>query len=285
MVTTTDRQWLIFELSEQAYGFDVNHVREIVSLRSMRMHHMPQDATFVEGVVLLRDQPVVVLDVRSALGLCSLHQETEGIAKTLQEREEDHCRWIQELEACVNEQREFRLAKNPHKCKFGQWYDKLLSTPQGLSRLTNSDLGVTSLLEQLDQPHKRIHEVADHVLDRVAAGDMQEARRIIDETRNGVLCSLRMIFAKCRERLDIARRGLLFVFTEEDGAVGGLVDRVSEVVRFSEDQIQPVECSGLGKSALIGVARYGDAGKMVQLLDAPTIAHLRRGPPKPSCSI
>ncbi len=284
MAATTSQQWLVFELSEQAYGFDVNHVREIVSLRNMHVHRMPQSSALVEGVVLLRDRPIEVMDVRSALGLCSLRKETEGIAKLLQEREEDHCRWLEELEACMHEHREFRLATDPHKCKFGQWYDKLLGGPQGLSRLTNNDLALTSLFEQLDQPHKRIHAVAQRVLSHATAGRMSEARQILDATRNTELRSLRQIFSKCREQLDIVRRGLLFVFTEEDGVLGGLVDRVSEVVRFSEDQLRPVDCACLGKGLLVGVAQWGETGRMVQLLNIPAIARLRRSPPNPKLS-
>lgn len=279
MVAPTSRQWIIMELGEQAYGFDVNHVREIVSLRNMHLHRIPQTPAFVEGVILLRDRPIGVIDVRSTLGLCSLHKETEGIAQVLREREEDHCRWIQELEACVLEQREFRLTTDPHKCKFGQWYDKVLGDAQGLARLTNSDLGLIALLGQLDQPHKRIHAIAQRVLSHATAGRICQARQILDEARNTELCLLRQIFSQCRAQMEIVRRGVLFVFTDEEGAVGGLVDRVSEVVRLSEDQIRPVDCAIVEKGMLDGVAQLGDTGRMVQLLNVPAIARVRRSHP------
>jgi len=154
MAAANSHQWLVFEIAEQAYGFDLDRVREIVSLRNLRIHRLPQTSAAVEGVVLLRDQPIEVIDVRSALGLCSLRKETEGITAILQEREADHCRWIEELEACVREHREFRLATDPHKCKFGQWYDKLLADSRGFSRLTNDDLALSSLFAQLYRPHQ-----------------------------------------------------------------------------------------------------------------------------------
>ncbi len=284
MATTTSRQWIVIELSDQTYGFDVDHVREIVSLQDMHIHRIPQSPACAEGVIVLRDRPIEVIDVRSTLGLCSLHKEAEGITKLLQEREEDHCRWIQELETCVLEQREFRLATDPHKCKFGQWYDKVMGDPQGLSRLTNNDLALTSLLEQLDQPHKRIHAVAERVLGCVSTGRIGEARRILDETRDTELRSLRQIFSKCRAKMEIVKRGVLFVFTEQEGAVGGLVDRVVEVARFSEDQVRPVECATLGRSMLAGVAQWGDAGRMVQLLDVPAVVCRSRSHSNPKLS-
>lgn len=277
MAISTSRQCLVFELSDQAYGFDLEHVREILSLRELHVHRVPQSSAHIEGVVLLRDRPIEVMDVRSALGMCSLNKETEEISTILLEREEDHCRWIQELEACVHEEREFRMATDPHKCKFGLWYDKLMADPVARSRLTNNDLALTSLLEQFDQPHKRIHGIAQRVLGLAGAGKTSDASHVIDETRNTELSSLRQVFAKCREQVEVARRGLLVVFAEDDGAFGGLVDRVFEVVRFPEDQIRPVEHSILGKGILSGVAQWGEAGRMVQLLNVGAIAGLRRG--------
>ncbi len=286
MAVATSRQWLIFTLAGQTYGFDVHSVREIVSLRDMRIHRLPESSPLVEGVVSLRNRPIEVIDVRAALGMPPLHEETEAISKLLKEREEDHCRWIQELEACVAENREFKLATNPHKCKFGQWYDKLLGDVIELARLTNNDLALVTTLEQLDEPHRKIHGIAERVLGHVAAGEVAEARRVIDETRETELRALRVIFSKCREQIENSRRGLLFVFTTEGGTVGGLVDRVSEVARFSDDQIHPASDVDVGKELLLGLAEYGDAGKMIQLLDVEAIARLRLGeckaPPTPA---
>ena len=279
MAARTNRQWLIFELSDQAYGFAVEHVREIVSLRKMPIHRLPQTSAVVEGVVVLRDHPIEAVDVRSSLGLCSLRKETEGISQLLQEREADHCRWIQELEACVHERREFRLATDPHKCKFGQWYDKLRSDSQALARLANGDLALNSLLEQLDKPHQRIHAIAHQVLSHVTDGRVAQAGQIIDETRNTELSALRVIFSKCREQIQLVRRGLLLVFAEEHGMVGGIVDRVSEVATLSDDEIRPVPGTHLANCVLTGLAQRSDTSRMIQLLDVSAVVGWRTSQP------
>ena len=281
MTAANSHQWLVFELCEQAYGFNLDQVREIVSLRNLRIHRMPQTPVAVEGVVLLRDQPIEVIDVRSTLGLCSLRKETDGITNMLQEREADHCRWIEELEACVQEHRQFRLATDPHKCKFGQWYDKLSSHPRGFSQLTNSDLALNSLFAQLNQPHQRIHAIAQQVLSHATAGRSSEARQIIDETRDTELRALRQLFSKCREQIEIVRRGLLLVLTAEDGLFGGLVDRVAEVVNFSQDAIRPIEWTNREQDLLVGVVQWGEAGRMVQLLNVAALGRLRCNQPAP----
>jgi purine-binding chemotaxis protein CheW len=225
--------------------------------------------------VVLRNQPIDVMDVRSILGMDSLRQETEAIGKILEEREADHCNWLKELNSCVEENREFRLAKDPHKCKFGQWYDRLLANEMGMARLTNNDLALIDLLTQFDQPHKRIHSVAERVIERMAAGDAAGAKKIVEDTRSTELASLRRVFAKCRDQLKIARSGLLFVLTVEGSVFGALVDRVSEVVSFSEDDFRSVGNSGFGGDFVAGVASWGGKGKMVLLLDIPAIARIR----------
>jgi chemotaxis signal transduction protein len=108
-------------------------------------------------------------------------------------------------------------------------------------------------------------------LGHATAGKAAEAVQIVDDTRNTVLRSLRSLLANCREQMETARRGVLLVFAGQAGRVGGLADRVCEVVKLSDDQIQPVECENLRKGVFIGIARWGDAGRLIQLLDVPAI--------------
>jgi chemotaxis signal transduction protein len=272
---TISHQWLLFELAGQIYGFNVNHVREIVSLRQLSVHRMPETARFIEGVVSLRNTPIEIVEMRAAFGLHSLREETEAIQAILHEREQDHCNWIKELEACAMENREFRLATDPHKCKFGLWYDKLRADAKELLKLTNNDLATSDLFEKLDAPHRQVHEVAHKAMAYVSAGQPEEARNLIDHTRDNVLASLRQLFGRCREQIEIARRGLLFVLIVEDDVFGALVDRVAEVVQFSEEDIRRCDDGTMFNRFLYGVAKWERTNQMVQLLNVPEIARWR----------
>jgi purine-binding chemotaxis protein CheW len=277
MTAKISNQWLLFELQGQTYGFDVNHVREIVSLQKLAVHQLPGAGRFVEGVVMLRNRGIEVIEMRSAFGLPSLRKETEAILTQLGERERDHLRWLEELEACVYDHREFKLATDPHKCKFGQWYDAVMTNAQELQKLTNNDLATVDMLMKLDQPHKQIHGIAHQVHDHLAAGREMEARQLVENSRNTTLASLRNLFSKCCEQIEVVRRGLLFVLVVEDDMFGVLVDRVSEAVRFSDKEMHDMEHDMLGKGLLCGVTEWGDKGAMVQLLNVSAIARWRRG--------
>jgi chemotaxis signal transduction protein len=275
MATEIGHQWLLFELAGQIYGFDVGHVREIVSLRHLVIHRTPEAARFVEGVVTLRNEAIEIVEMRSAFGLHSLRDETEAIQKVLRDREQDHCNWLTELEACVAESREFKLATDPHKCKFGQWYDKLRANAKELLKLTNNDLATIDMFEKMDAPHKQVHSIAAKAMGYLAASQPDEAHKLIDDTRHTTLASLRQLFDRCRQQIEIARRGLLFVLVDENDVFGALVDRVAEVVQFSEEDISRCESKTMANGLLYGVAKWGRNNQMVQLLNVPEIARWR----------
>ena len=170
--------------------------------------------------------------------------------------EQDHCNWIHELEACVTEERDFKLATDPHKCKFGQWYDKLRANSKELLALTNNDLATIDLFDKLDTPHQEIHAVAAQVMAFTRAAKPDKARQLVEDTRNTVLASLRKVFDKCREQIEIARRGLLFVLIVDGDVFGALVDRVAEVVQFSDEEIHRLEDTKMAKGLLYGVAKW-----------------------------
>ena len=100
------------------------------------------------------------------LGLSPLRSEMDALVQLLRDREQDHRDWLKELEACVRERRVFQLARDPHRCKFGPWYDAY----RGRDRL------LQMTLPSMDAPHQAIHATADEVL-RL----FEESRRTLTE--------------------------------------------------------------------------------------------------------
>jgi hypothetical protein len=68
----------------------------------------------------------------------------------MQLREQDHRKWLLELEASVQEHRSFLMTTDPHKCAFGKWYDNYHA----------DNAWVAALLKKVDGPHRQIHAVA-----------------------------------------------------------------------------------------------------------------------------
>jgi purine-binding chemotaxis protein CheW len=57
-------QLVTFLLSEDEYGFHIEHVQEIIRLRHVHITAIPNAPTFVEGVVNLRGRLVPAVDLR-----------------------------------------------------------------------------------------------------------------------------------------------------------------------------------------------------------------------------
>ncbi|MEE9285888.1 MAG: chemotaxis protein CheW [Dehalococcoidia bacterium] len=63
----SERQLVVFDLASEAYGVDINAVREII--RMQEITNVPRAAEFVEGVINLRGKVIPVVDLRRRFGL------------------------------------------------------------------------------------------------------------------------------------------------------------------------------------------------------------------------
>lgn len=139
---------------------------------------VPGCVAHLRGVIHLRGQVLPLLDLRKSMGWQSLPEEIEAFTAMMDQREQDHRRWLDALEQALRERTEFKLATDPHQCAFGRWY---------YSYRTDSPW-IASLLKKFEIPHNRIHACAKEALALAAAGRCEEASQLIDEKRR---CELR----------------------------------------------------------------------------------------------
>ena len=262
----TTNQWLIFTIADQKYAIHVDCVRELTPSRDHEIRNMPQTPDYVVGALSLRGNVIAVHDLRTLIGLPSLDAETKGIIELLEAREQDHINWINELRKSVDENRDFTLARDPHKCAFGRWYDELTSDEGRLQKLTNSNFTLYRLLGQLDTPHKTIHSIADKVTRFMHENDSESAHRIIEVTSREELDTMISLLGQIRSLLHSLRKPLIIVLEQDERQLGVQVDSVDSVVRIQPDQIQPLP-ERLGSSTLFsGVAQLkNDSGLLIMV--------------------
>src|SRR5690242_20600600 len=92
--------------------------------------------------------------------------------KLMSDREEDHRKWLGELERSAAEGAEFRLATDPHKCAFGPWYRPECTW-------------TAALLRRLERPHTEIHAIAAMSGELLRAGKKEQAFQLIEQKRSG----------------------------------------------------------------------------------------------------
>jgi purine-binding chemotaxis protein CheW len=63
----TEKQIVVFRISTEEFGVDINEVREIIKLEDVT--RIPNAESYVEGVINLRGKIIVIIDLAKKLGL------------------------------------------------------------------------------------------------------------------------------------------------------------------------------------------------------------------------
>jgi len=247
--------FVLFKVAGGLYAVSSAFVREITQISQVTC--IPQTAPEIRGVITLRGKVIKLVDLRLKLGLRPLRAELDELVQLLKDREQDHRNWLTELEACVREHRPFKLARDPHKCKFGLWYDEFKTQ----DRL----LGMT--LPAMDVPHKAIHAAADLVLSRAEAGDINGAIALIEARRNLELSGLIRLFEESRKVLVAEQHELAMVLSRGQQVVAVTADEVDSVERIPEENLEdmPVALSGLNSDLRCRVAKRVKSGQTILL--------------------
>ena len=212
MKTDETLPYLIAEVKGLQLAISVGYVQEII--RVPQWHTVPKLPNYVRGVINLRSKVIPLIDLRLRLNLTSAL--------------EDHIRWLKELEDAIHDRRPFTLARDPTQCAFGKWYYSYKT----------SDIGFSSVLNQFEAPHRRIHAIADIALDYAEHGEFRKAEEIIEQTRTGDLSSVINLFEEAQEAFVQSHKEIAVVLTCGERHLSISVDRVVSVELIDENTIE-----------------------------------------------
>ena len=255
---TTDLPYLIFSVKERFFAISAGFIQEMLAVPAIT--HLPDAPPYVRGVINIRGKVYKLIDMRMRLGMKSHKQENEELIESLSEREKEHKNWLNELENCIKEDREFTLGVDPHKCKFGQWYDNF-----------KTDNPAVSLeLNKFDEPHRAIHETAEHVIELAHQGKKDEALAVIDERRNGELATMMNLFESMKKMFREAHREIAVILELDEDAFALAVDRLESVedIDIEEKKEQSAEVlEGIGGNFHGHIARRKESDQLLLLVD------------------
>ena len=72
---TGERQLVVFDLNEEAYGVDISAVREII--RMQEITRVPRAPEVIEGVINLRCKVIPVVDLRKRFSMPGVERTKE----------------------------------------------------------------------------------------------------------------------------------------------------------------------------------------------------------------
>jgi len=254
----TEMAWAIIQAKNQTFGVATRDLREMVIMPEVS--EVPNTGEHVRGVINLRGRVLPLIDLRKRIGLASLAEENAAFVAMLEQREKDHHKWLDELEASVRERREFRLTTDPHKCAFGKWYD----TYKPESTL------VAMHLKKFAQPHKQIHAVAVEIAKLEAEGQIDQAHALIEETRTGTLARLVTLFGELRSLARESSREIALIVEDDGKSFAISADSALSVEKLAAGSIEALE-AGVGVTHGGVVQRFGKrikTGEIILILES-----------------
>ena len=225
MILETIDKYLEVHVKNTDYAIPITQVLEIVPSPTIRNVYTGSGKS---QIVSVRGKIYPIIDLRLHFNHPSYREELNELSSILKQREQDHKNWLNELESSVREEREFKLAKDPHKCKFGLWYDCFTTENKELNKL----------LPNFDEPHKKIHGIASTVIGYVENKDYQSAYKLINQTKDSTLKQMIDLFSKTYTLLDEANDQHLVIAQNSKRDLGLLVDKAKNILSINYDHVE-----------------------------------------------
>jgi purine-binding chemotaxis protein CheW len=258
--------WVVFRLEDGFFALSSHCVQAMISVFDVKP--IPGDSQDLRGVINHANQVFCLVDMRKKIGLKSVAAEIREFADLMDAREQDHKKWLNTLEECIQQGKEFTLAINPAKCRFGLWYDDYMP------KVKNNNLAFW--LKKFDVPHKKIHGIAEKTSALVLAGEKDKAIQLIEETRNKELKAMINLFAKIKLIYQSTQREIAIVidpnFTRQPLAL--LVDEVIIVRNLPEENWQKIDRHLRSESGKLisGFGQFSEIESLVMTLDIACFA-------------
>ncbi len=267
-MSQNDRQGshILVRLEDRLFGLPTLAVREM--LACPRVTTVPRLPDHVRGLVNLRGEVLPLVDLRQRMGLRSRHQESADLVQMLHDREGDHQRWVDTVNACVREGREIDVQEDPHLCAFGRWHDAFHTENRVLS----------TALARFKQPHDEIHGAAVTIKRLLARGDDAGVQRELAALQAN-LDEMKRLFADAREKIATALQEIVVVIDAGERAFGITVDLVESVEPLKHEEAPPVVAGhALDAEGLVGgIARRVKDDATVMLLQPDVLAESLAG--------
>jgi purine-binding chemotaxis protein CheW len=229
-------------------------------LPPQKVTSLPEAPAWIRGVIKVRNETFPLVDFRKRIGVQGSLEEKAQLIEELKHREKEHLQWLAMLEESIHEDKEFKGEKDPHKCRFGRWYDSY-EAPSASVQLE---------LKKFDEPHRLIHATADEALSLKESGRIEDAKDIIRQRKNGVLARMVSLFQSLRQHIEEGGKEVVVLLEEGSLKYSMIVDRVESVETLALEENSALrnfqrEEGSFARHARI--AKRGERGNIVYVVD------------------
>ena len=223
---TDQKPWVLCRLRGQLIGIPASNTQEMMTIPEVT--NIPKTPEYIRGIINLRGLVIALLDLRMKLNMPSLCSERDELIDNLRQRKREHANWVDALEKTVNEGVPFTLARDPHKCLFGTWYDHFKTNNNALN----------SVLARFAAPHAAIHASAGKVTTLLNSHQQEQAKALIRDLRDTHQKEIFHVFDDMEKMLREAVQEIAVVVEHNDTVLALTVDSVEAVESLKDDSIE-----------------------------------------------
>ena len=215
--TSYDKPWVLFRLKNQTLGIPAHCTQELITVSSVTP--VPRAPVYIKGVIDLRGSVIPLIDLRIILNQPSLEEDIDSFVELMQQRKEDHIRWVKELEKTATEGVPFTMERNPDKCKFGEWYNTYQPDNPRIS----------GVLLKFNFPHRSVHAAADEVDKLLAQGKQQQAIDLVKQLEEKQMSQIVQLFDEMSHLVKSTHQAVAVVVEQDNITFALTVDAVESV--------------------------------------------------------
>ena len=252
----SENTYALFSIDGKIHGIDSAFVQSFIHLNEV--FSIPDKPAYCRGLIRYSDGIIPAIDLRIYLNMKSADMDAEELSQLMKQRKEDHITWMDTLVDAVTNNKSFTLAMDCHDCAFGKWFDAYQT----------NDIGMKQYLRRFKQPHQKIHSIAQKVLDKRDASDIEGALTIIAETRDKELHEMLALFDEFDEAYSASRKEIVIVISDGNSMVGVIVDEILALESLQEANTNGLS-NGYSQSAdtlMVGIREQ--SGDVVAIFDA-----------------
>lgn len=225
-ITAADKKvpWVILKLYKSSFAVSSDYVSGICEIPDDEdIVPLPGCESYLTGAAVIRGTIVPLLDLRRFMGLPERSAEFAEFKEQIEQRKQDHIKWVDELKRCAESGDEFTLTRDPHACAFGKWLDNF-----------NTDRNeLKSHIEQIKKPHTKLHAMADEIFSNEIDEETKEL--LLYETEHFYMAKTLRLLDEAKEVFKSHFKGivLLVKLSGEEKYIGLLADKVLSVENIS----------------------------------------------------
>ncbi|MGR6873904.1 CZB domain-containing protein [Pseudomonas sp. HK3] len=212
---------ITFYVGDTQYATPVSEVRYIEQDKR-KTTRIEINAKLGAEVTTYQGKPVPIYDFAQLMGCEAEYLKNLELLQILSSREKDHINWMADLENSLETDEPFNKARDPNQCEFGKWYKTFQPEDELLA----------DIMKDFDEPHKRIHGLADELLALKDAGELDKALSKLEFEKNRTMAKLLGLFKASKERLENITRPILLYINTGKKMIAVRLNAISDIVTY-----------------------------------------------------